>query len=396
MTYTEMCTFEALYNAYLEARKGKRSKPGTAQYEANVLACTEKLSRTLSKKTYKPSGFEVFYVFEPKKRLVQAPAFVDKVVLHALTDNVLYDAICTSFIRDNHASQKGKGTLDGLIRLKEHMVDYYRKNGTAEGWVLKCDVHHFFASIDHDLLKEKLKALFLKRDIDMEFYELLCIYIDKSDGLPLGYQTSQLLALMFLDEFDHFIKETRGFRYYGRYMDDFYIIARTKKELQDLLVEVERWMGDLKLELNSKTAIFPLRNGIDFLGFHSYLTETGACVQKLRRSEIQRIRSRIKYWREAYPAGKETKESIICSFRGWDAFAAYGDTYALRLKYAKQVSELVGEEIKPRRKINSTKLVRAKRRMKQERNIRRKRGEELPRVDLDLHLPRPDDVPPWM
>lgn len=79
-----MCEFQTLYEAYLEARKGKRSKPGTAQYEANALICTDKLSYVLNQKTYKPSGFEVFYVYEPKKRLVQAPAFVDKVVLHAL------------------------------------------------------------------------------------------------------------------------------------------------------------------------------------------------------------------------------------------------------------------------------------------------------------------------
>ena len=124
------------------------------------------------------AGFEVFTVFEPKKRLVQAPAFVDKVVLHAVTDNILYDAICKSFIRDNHASQIGKGTHDGLMRLKHHMVDYYRKNKTAEGWVLKCDVRHFFASIDHDLLKAKLKALCIKRGVDMEIYDLMCIYID--------------------------------------------------------------------------------------------------------------------------------------------------------------------------------------------------------------------------
>ena len=104
-----MCAFEVLYNAYLEARKRKRKKAGTAQYEANVLVCTEKLSHILSTKKYKPSKFEVFPVFEPKKRLVQAPAFVDKVVLHAVTDNVLYEALTKSFIRNNHASQKQKG-----------------------------------------------------------------------------------------------------------------------------------------------------------------------------------------------------------------------------------------------------------------------------------------------
>lgn len=396
MTYQEMCEFQTLYEAYLEARKGKRSKPGTAQYEANALICTDKLSYVLNQKTYKPSGFEVFYVYEPKKRLVQAPAFVDKVVLHALTDNVLYDTICTSFIRDNHASQRGKGTLDAIVRLKGHMVDYYRKNGSADGWVLKCDVHHFFASIDHDILKAKLRALMQKRGVDMAFYDLMCIYIDKTDGLPLGYQTSQLLALMFLDEFDHYIKEDRGCRYYGRYMDDFYVIARTKRELQLLLKDIERWMSDLHLELNSKTAIFPLKNGLDFLGFHSYLTESGACVQKLRRSEIQRIQTRVKYWEKAYPAGEVTREAVITSFVAWDAFASYGDTYALRLKYAKKVSVIIGVNVKPRRKINSTRSVRALRRVKQEQNIRRKRGDITPRKDLFQPEPRPDSIPPWM
>lgn len=265
MTYQELCSFETLYLAYKEARKGKRKKQGTAQYEANALACTEKLSRVLSQKTYKPSKFEVFTVFEPKKRLVQAPAFVDKVVLHAVTDNILYDAICKSFIRDNHASQIGKGTHDGLMRLKHHMVDYYRKNGTAEGWVLKCDVRHFFASIDHDLLKAKLKALCIKRGVDMEIYDLMCIYIDTSDGLPLGYQTSQLLALMFLDSFDHFVKERLRIRYYGRYMDDFYLIHEDKEYLRYCLKEIHAYLADLHLELNQKTAIFPLRNGLIFV-----------------------------------------------------------------------------------------------------------------------------------
>ena len=360
-----MCTFEVLYQAYLDARKRKRSKPSTAQYEANALACTEKLSKILNTKTYVPSKFEVFYVYEPKKRLVQAPAFVDKVVLHAVTDNILYDAITRSFIRDNHASQTGKGTHDGLIRLKEHMLDYYRKNGSADGWVLKCDVHHFFASIDHDKLKKKLKALLIKRGVDMQIYDLLCTYIDTTEGLPLGYQTSQLLALMFLDEFDHIIKEKYRIKRYGRYMDDFYIILKDKKELQKILAEIRLYLGDLGLELNSKTAIFPLRNGIDFLGFHTYLDANGGVVQKLRRDSIDRIRAKIRYWEKAYPAGEVTKEEIIDSFRAWDAHAAHGDTYSLRQKYAQKVSEIIGETIRPRRKINSTEKVAAMRRAKQ-------------------------------
>lgn len=200
MTYEELCSFEVLYKAYLEARKGKRSKSKTIEYEAQALACTEKLSRKLAVRDvrqpggdirqqicYVPSKFEVFAVYEPKCRMVHAPAFVDKVVLHALVDNILYDALTKSFIRDSHASQTGKGTDDGLMRLKTHMVDYYRRESHgADGWVLKGDVRHFFASIDHRKLKHKLKAVLDKRGVDPRVYELLCIYMHPSRGPRKG------------------------------------------------------------------------------------------------------------------------------------------------------------------------------------------------------------------
>lgn len=395
MTYQEMCAFDVLYAAYLEARKGKRKKVSTAQYEANALACTEKLSRILATKTYIPGKFETFYVYEPKKRLVQAPAFVDKVVLHAVTDNILYEAVTKSFIRDNYASQKGKGTHDGLMRLKQFMVDYYRQYGTAEGWVLKCDVHHFFASIDHDKLKVKLKALLDRRGVDPQIYELLCIYIDTTAGLPLGYQTSQLLALLFLDEFDHIVKEKYGVKKYGRYMDDFLAIHPSKEFLKNLLADFRVFMDSYGLELNEKTGIFPLRNGIDFLGFHSYLTETGAIVQKLRKDGIERIKKNIKIWRVEYPAGNITKEKILEKFGSWDAHAAHGDTHALRTKYAKQVEEIIGEKVPVHRKINSTREVRAKRRVKQMQNIYKKQHRAQEQSGAFSSVLRPAGIPPW-
>lgn len=395
MTYQEMCAFDVLYAAYLEARKGKRKKVSTAQYEANALACTEKLSRILAAKIYIPGKFETFYVFEPKKRLVQAPAFVDKVVLHAVTDNILYEAVTKGFIRDNYASQKGKGTHDGLMRLKQFMVDYYRQYGTADGWVLKCDVHHFFASIDHDKLKVKLKALLDRRGVDPQIYELLCIYIDTTAGLPLGYQTSQLLALLFLDEFDHIVKEKYGVKRYGRYMDDFLAIHPSKEFLKNLLADFRVFMSSYGLELNEKTGIFPLRNGIDFLGFHSYLTESGAVVQKLRKDGIERIKKNIKIWRVEYPAGNITKEKILEKFGSWDAHAAHGDTHALRTKYAKQVEEIIGEKVPVHRKINSTREVRAKRRVKQIQNIYKKQHKAQEQSGAFSSVQRPADIPPW-
>ena len=344
----------------------------------------------LKAKKHRPGKFELFYVFEPKKRLVQAPSFKDKVVLHAITDNVLYDAITRSFIRDNYASQKGKGTHDGLGRLRWAMGDYYRKHGNADGWVLKADIHHFFASIDHDLLKRKLIVLFEKRNLDFEILDLLFTYIDTTAGLPLGYQTSQLFALMFLDEFDHAIKERFGVRYYGRQMDDFFIIDESKERLQGLLRDIRTIVGGLGLELNNKTAIFPLRNGIDFLGFHAYLTDTGAVVQRLRRDSIDRMKGRIKYWRTAYPAGEVTKDEIKDSWTAWDAHAAHGDTHALRTKIAQQVGAIIGEPLQPRRKITASPSVRQLRRLRQQRRSQPQNPPEAPALAV-----RPDGIPPW-
>lgn len=269
------------------------------------------------------------------------------------------------------------------------MSEYYRKHGSASGWVLKGDVRHFFASIDHRKLKRKLKRLFERRGLDMRIYDLLCVYIDTTEGLPLGYQTSQLFALLFLDEFDHFIKEGCQIRWYGRYMDDFYIICEDKKTLKALLKKIREWMNENDLELNEKTAIFPLRNGIDFLGFHTYLTDTGAVVQKLRQDSIDRIKGRIRYWRKAYPAGEITKDEVIRKWKSWDAHAAHGDTYALREKFAKEIGSIIGEKLQPHRKITASPYVKQQRRMKQ---WRRDHPQTAPAAPSE---PRPEGAPPW-
>lgn len=260
--------------------------------------------------------------------------------------------------------------------------------------MLKGDVRHFFASIDHRKLKRKLKAVLDKRGVDPRVYELLCIYIDvMEDGLPLGYQTSQLFALMFLDEFDHIIKEKYRIKYYGRYMDDFYIICSDKRKLQCILRDVRALMDSYGLELNQKTAIFPLRNGIDFLGFHSYLTDTGAVIQKLRRDSSKRMKNKIKYWETAYPAGEATKQEILRSFDAWDAHAAHGDTYSLRRQYADRLEKLLECKIPIHRKINSNKLARDRRRARQCRCIYKKQHKALS-LSVSQNT-RPAEIMPW-
>ena len=349
MDFEEITSFETLYKAYKRARRKKRSKPGTAHYEANALNATEKLSYILRSGKYKPGPFEIFKVYEPKERLVQAPAFVDKVVQHALVDNYLYDIITKSLIRDNTATQIGRGTHDGLDRIQHHMRDYFRKRkgrdenqrcadglpprpmeewDYASGWVLKADITKFFHSINHDLIKEMLA----KKIEDKRILDLMYAYIDVSEGLPLGYQTSQLLALMYLDPFDHWIKERLRIKYYGRYMDDFYLIHEDKAYLKQCLAEITEYLDRLGLTLNDKTGITPLRNGIDFLGFRLYLTDSGKVVKKLRHKSAKRIKARIKKWAKDQEQDNADLDHIWQSYRAWNAHAAHGHTRQLRIK----------------------------------------------------------------
>lgn len=331
-----------LYKAYLAARRGKRGKAATAKYEGHALENIANLEYILRTQKYRPGPFQLFKVYEPKERLVQAPAFVDKVVQHAIVDNLVYDRITHSFIKDNYASQKGKGTHYGLDWLNCFLTNYWNKERTADGWILKCDVRKFFASIDHD----KLKAMLLKLNFEPKIHTMLCNYIDSADGLPLGYQTSQLFALLFLDRFDHYVKEVLRIRYYGRYMDDFFLICPNKEYLQFCLREINAFMDVLGLELNEKTHTFPLKNGINFLGFHTYLTENGKVIRKLRHSSVKKMRAKLRHWEKAYPAGEVTHNQILDGWQAWNAHAAHGNTWQLRREVWQRVQNILQEEIK--------------------------------------------------
>ena len=153
--YERICEWGNLYDAYLKARRGKRWKNSVAKVEASALEAVALIQRELQTRTYRPGGYRAFYVYEPKRRLIQTNSFKDKIVQHAFCDQVLYDALTKPFILDNYGSQVGKGTHFGLNRLRDFMREYYRKNGfSADGWVLKADVRHYFQSIRPDVLKK--------------------------------------------------------------------------------------------------------------------------------------------------------------------------------------------------------------------------------------------------
>lgn len=338
--YDKLCEWSNLYGAYRLARRGKRWKNSVAKVEANVLEAIAVLQHELQTRTYRPGGYREFYVHEPKKRLIQTNSFKDKIVQHVFCDQVLYAALTRPFILDNYGSQTGKGMHMGLNRLKMFMQDYYRKNGfSADGWVLKADVRHYFQSIQHDTLKRDVA----KQLHDPDCLALAYMIIDSAPdpvGIPIGNQSSQLFALLYLNPLDHLVKEGLRFRYYGRYMDDFYIIYKDKARLQEALEIIRQHLAGRGLELNQKTQIFPLRNGLDFLGFHTYINDNGQVIRKLRKSSRERMKRKLQKYAVMYQHGAITREEIDASYQSWRSHAMFGDCRQLVEKYDKKYQSI--------------------------------------------------------
>lgn len=347
MTYEELCSFDTLWLAYMRARRCKRSKRSTAAFEYSAIEELLILSKSLLQGKYTPDPLDAFFIYEPKKRLIQAPTFRDKVVQHAQNDFVIYPELSRSMTLNTYAAQYGKGTHFGVDQLEGNLRTHFlRRKGAdeaarkaaglpyrpikewdyADGAVIKGDIRHFFQSIDHELLKRALAERFH----DERLQGLMWKYIDAVEGLALGHQTSHIYAVFFVHSVMHFINEKLRLPLSGMYMDDWYVICPDMETAREALGCIRAEFSKLGLELNQKTNIFPLRNGIDFCGFHLYLTQTGKVVKKLRYSSVKRIKRRIRRWEKDYAAGTISREKIEECFRSWEAHAKHGDTGTLR------------------------------------------------------------------
>ena len=299
------------------------------------------MKRQLVKRTYRSSPYNEFAVSEPKRRIIKAGSFRDKVLQHCLSDYVLLPKLKDIFIQDNYAGQIGKGTLYGLDRLSENLAEFYKEHGT-NGYILKCDITRYFYTINHDLMKLAIRKYFKSDGI-----RYVCdLFIDSTpgDGLPLGNQCSQVFALLYLNGLDHFITEELGCKYYGRYMDDFYLLSDDKEYLKDCLQRITEYLNRLKLTLNSKTEIVPMSKGIRFLGFHSYLTDEGKIIRKLTGECKRQEKKRLKKNAALVKTGEMTRERFNESYASWKNHASHGNCFKLICEMDKYVDELFGEK----------------------------------------------------
>lgn len=337
--FEKVIDFENMYKAYRKSKNGKGFKKSSARFSIMALDGINSLIEQLKSKTYKVSDYTEFKVYEPKERIIKTTSFKDKVVQHSLCDNVILPRLEKVFIYDNCAGQKGKGTLFGLDRLAEHMKAFYKKYG-LNGYILKCDISKFFYNISHEQLKEIVGYWF---GYDKDICRLCNLFIDSTEGkgIPLGNQINQGLALLYLDGMDKLIKCELGIELYGRYMDDFYLIHPDKEYLKYCLEVITEYLNTLDLTLNEKTQMFPFKNGVNYLGFHTYVTSNGKVIRKLKNQNKRNAQKKFVRMAKLVAAKRLPIEKFNASYNAWKNHISHGNCYKLSITMDKKIKQII-------------------------------------------------------
>ena len=324
--HPEVTGYEALYRSMMKCKKGVMWKDSTAHFCLNGLTEVMKLEQSLMDGTYKERPGRTFTVYEPKKRDILSISFRDRIYQRSLNDNAVYPMMAKSFIYDNCACQQGKGTDFAMNRLNAHLQRYYRKHG-KDGWVLQCDIKGYYPNMPHEVAEKK----FAKHLDEWTFAEVKKI-LDRFEGdigFNPGSQLIQIAGISVLDEMDHFIKEKLRVRHYLRYMDDFLLISDDKEFLRSCLENVKEYLKEMGFELNEKTSLYRISQGIKFLGFRFILTDTGKVIRLIKTESVKRERRKLRKLVRLAKKGKLTREKVDQCYESYKAHARRGNTWKM-------------------------------------------------------------------
>jgi RNA-directed DNA polymerase len=334
--YPDLTSWNNLLLAYHKAGRGKRGHPCVAAFEHHLEDNLLALQDELRSFTYRPGPYASFYIHEPKRRLISAAPFRDRVVHHALC-SLIEPLFERSFIFDSYANRVGKGTHRALDRAQGFARRY--------PYVLQCDIRQFFPSIDHQILSSILRRKIADPDVlwlcnsilesgegvlseeySMVYYpgdDLLARF--RPRGLPIGNLTSQFWANVYLDGFDHFVKRELRCPAYLRYVDDFLLFAEDKAALWRWKRAINQRLATLRLTLHPGAQPAPVGEGIPFLGFVIFPQR-----RRLKRRKGIRFQQRLRGLLRAFAAGEIPLERVSASVQGWVNHARYGNTLGLR------------------------------------------------------------------
>ena len=367
-----------MYDASYKVCRNVRWKDSVINFEENRIDIILRTEEDLRNSEYLQLAFSCFSVIERgKQRDIRACHINDRLVQNSLCEQVLLPQLTPKFIYDNCATLKGKGIDFALKRAKQHLQAAHRTYGFGKSFYgARIDISKYFDSIDHDSLRKTARKLIKEDDI----YELVSYFIgtfsfaltkDKTPlpekdyyitknkkyikvhpkrfkpnvkyyeynekSLGLGSQTSQLLALLALNEIDHFIKEQLHIKFYGRYMDDLYLLHNDSQYLAYCLNEIEKKLQEIGLKMNRKktsiTKIEPIKADkkkkapFKYLKWDFYLTETNAIIQIPFKIKLVKERRKLRKMQALWQQGRIPTVDIQQHYQGWRAHIAKGTTF---------------------------------------------------------------------
>jgi retron-type reverse transcriptase len=343
--FASVCDFDNLLRAARKAEKGKRFRSSCRSFNLDLEKNLLSLQRELKDKIYRPGCYHHFKIYEPKERVISAAPYRDRVVHHALV-NVIEPIFDASMELDSYANRSNKGTHKAVGRFTQ----FARKRN----YVLKMDIVRYFPSLDHEILMAAIARKVKDNDILWLIEVILesgkqpinteCLWYFPGDdlftpwnrkrGLPIGNLTSQFFANVYLDSFDHHVKENLKCKFYIRYMDDFVIFDNSKILLGEIRQKVIEYLERLRLKVHlNKAQIWPVAKGTDWLGYRVYPTH-----RLVRRSNVRKFRRRLKDLAEAYAGGKIQLEQVNPMMMSWIGHVQHADSYGLRKKIFGDVS----------------------------------------------------------
>jgi RNA-directed DNA polymerase len=362
----EAWLLEELYMAYRNARiGGKRKTMNEHRFEINEMENLINLRDSIIARRYKPSRSIAFIIHDPVAREIFAAPFVDRVVHHFLFKftNAWWEPRLN---KGAYSCRIGKGTQYAIKDL-QHNIRQVSINGTISTIIVKLDIQGYFMSLKRQRLYDRIiwglnqqfpdrsdklyKLLkYLWREVIMDDPVTGVQYRGnphdwddvaptkilrnqpKGQGIVIGNLTSQLLSNIYLDQLDRFITFGLGRKNYGRYVDDFYIVAK-KSEYAQILCDIEEirdFLKSIELTLHpKKVKIYDARSGVDFLGFVIY--KDHIVPGKRLKSHYADLVYKIATTGEGKLEGLNSYDSLSTSFDGkklsHDLFEAVGWKY---------------------------------------------------------------------
>lgn len=337
---------DSLYASYKKSREGVSWKESVQRYDACLMKNLIETKRALLKGENVTKGFVEFDIHERGKvRHIRSVHISERVVQKCLCDNVLVPLFSRSLIYDNGASIKNKGIHFAMKRLRTHLNKFYNENKSYEGYALVIDFSKYFDNILHDKLFEIQKKNFTDKRL-FELYKSFITVFGDNKSLGLGSQVSQISAISYPNKLDHYCKEVLKIKYYGRYMDDTYLIHKDKKYLEYCLTKITEICSELGIKINQKkTKIVSLYDGFWFLKGKYSLLPSGKIICRADRKGCIRMRRKLKKFKIMLDKGEMKLSDIYTSYQSFRSHLLKFDSYHLVKNMDRFYKELFRENI---------------------------------------------------